>query len=142
MAPKKLILVSLVIALIPALETFSQEKKSSSEPTKSPYLIQKLRGPITLDGLSDEEAWKDIRPLPMVTMFPSYGNAPSEKTEILVAFDDNFLYVAGRLYDKEPSKIQSPSKKRDYFESNTDWLGVIIDAFCDKENALGFFTNP
>jgi hypothetical protein len=142
MFPKKLVSLLIAIFIIATSKAVSQETKLSSKQTKDPYVIQRLNCPITLDGLSIEEAWQDIRPLPMVTMFPSYGNPPSEKTEILVAFDDNFLYVAGRLYDKEPSKIQSPSKKRDYFESNTDWLGVIIDTFNDKENALGFFTNP
>jgi hypothetical protein len=139
---KKLIIFSLGIALVARMETFSQVTGASVEPAQTPRIIQKLRGPVTLDGLSDEDAWKEIQPLPMVMQFPTFGNSPSEITEVLVAFDDNFFYVAGRLYDKEPSKIQSPSKKRDYSEANTDWIGVIIDTFNDKENALTFLTNP
>ena len=117
--------------------------KSVTTPrTEEPWLIPKISGPVTLDGLSDEEAWKDIKPFPLVMFIPNPGNPPSEKTEIMLGHDDRFLYAAGRLYDREPKKIQSPSKKRDYFESNTEWFGVLLDTFNDKENALGFFTTP
>jgi Domain of unknown function (DUF5916) len=142
MITKRLVLFWLGIALAARMETFSQETKPPAEPARTPRIIQKLGGPITLDGLSDEEAWKDIPPLPLVMQVPTFGGPPSEKTEIRVAFDEEFFYVAGRLYDREPSKIQSPSMKRDYGESNTDWLCVSIDTFNDKENALAFFTNP
>jgi len=105
-------------------------------------LIPKMTGPVILDGLGDEEAWQGISPLPLTGIFPSFGNPPSEKTEILVGHDDSFIYVAARLYDREPEKIQSPSKKRDYPETNSDWVGVFFDTYNDKENALGFFTTP
>jgi hypothetical protein len=42
----------------------------------------------------------------------------------------------------EPLKIQAPSKKRDYFESNSEMFGVLFDTFNDKENALAFYTTP
>jgi hypothetical protein len=75
-------------------------------------------------------------------MQPNFGFPPTEKTEVLIAFDDTYLWVAARLYDSEPSKIQAPSKKRDYMEANTDWFGVSFDTFNDKENALAFNTTP
>jgi hypothetical protein len=115
---------------------------ASYPQAKEPLVIQRISGSVTLDGLSSEDGWKDIRPLPLVMFLPNYGNPPSEKTEILIGFDDVHLYVAARLYDREPAKIQAPSKKRDYFESNTEWFGVVIDTFNDKENALGFCTTP
>jgi hypothetical protein len=108
----------------------------------TPIIIPRLNEPITFDGLSDEAAWRNIRSLPMVMMQPDFGFPPSEKTEVLIGFDDEFLWVAGRLYDREPDRIQAPSKKRDYMEANTDWFGVIFDTFNDKENGLGFFTTP
>lgn len=121
--------------------SFPQETGVVSR-SQTPVVIQRLAGAITFDGLSDEEAWKSIKPLSMIMMAPNFGFPPSEKTEVLIGFDDNYLWVAGRLFDKEPSKIQAPSKKRDYMEANTDWFGVIFDTFNDKENGLGFFTTP
>lgn len=106
------------------------------------YLLPRINGSVKLDGLSDEPAWESVAPLPLVMHVPNFGGDPSEKTEILLAYDDNFLYVAGRCFDSEPDKIQAPSKKRDELNLNNEWFGVILDTFNDNENALAFFTTP
>lgn len=108
----------------------------------SPLVIPRIKGKVELDGLSDEAAWEGIEPLPVIQQTPVFGKEPSERTEILLGFDDDYLYIAGRLSDSEPSKIQAPSRKRDDLSGSTEWFGVIIDSFCDKENALAFFTTP
>ncbi len=111
-------------------------------PRTQRLLIPKLNGPIKLDGLSDEPAWNDVVPFPMIQESPVFGVAASERSETLVAYDDQYLYAAGRLFDREPEKIQAPTKKRDAMIASTDWFGIIIDTFNDKENALVFFTTP
>jgi hypothetical protein len=58
-----------------------------------------------------------------------------------VAYDDNFLYVAGWLYDSDPKRIQELTFKRDDFGAS-DWFGIGLDTFSDKENALAFYTTP
>ena len=118
------------------------QTSASPKPNEGPWPIPQMIAPVTLDGLSNEEAWQGIPSLPLTMIFPNFRNPPSEKTEILVGHDDGFIYVAFRLYDREPGKIQSPSKKRDYPDTNSDWAGVLFDTFNDKENALGFFTTP
>ncbi len=119
---------------------------SASEPggqaSPAPYVLPRIHGPVKLDGLSTEPAWSGIEPLPLVVYLPNPGAAPSERTEILIAYDDNFIYLAGRLYDREPDKIRVTSKKRDDMKLTNDWFGIILDTFHDHENALSFFTNP
>ncbi len=105
-------------------------------------VIQRINGPVTLDGLSDEFAWKGINPLPFVMYMPNYGEESSERTEAFVAYDENYLYIAGRLFDRESSKIQANSKQRDSQDPSSDWFGIVIDSFNDNENALAFFTTP
>jgi len=74
---------------------------------------------------------------------PNFGSEPSESTEVLLGYDDDYLYVAGRLYDSEPSKIQSTSLQRDRgWNWTTDHLGLIFDTFNDNENAVLFVTTP
>ena len=105
-------------------------------------VLSRLTGPIELDGLIDEMAWEGIEPLPMVQMIPNFGAPPTERTEILIGYDDNTLYMGCRLYDSHPELIQSTSKKRDFMGGNTDWIGLILDTFNDNENALSFSTTP
>ena len=141
-----------LILFILTVPIFAQERKEQNKlpqkdvekkaDNKDGYVISRLNGSVQLDGLSQEPAWEDIKPLPVVMHSPNFLDEPTEKTEILVAYDHDYLYVAGRLYDSEPSKIQCTSKKRDDMKANNDWFGIVIDTFNDKENALVFFTAP
>jgi len=113
-----------------------------SASAQNQYIVPRFSEKIIFDGLSNEAIWQNITPLPITMHQPTFGLNPTEKTEILIAYDDDYFYVAGRLYDKEPSKIQSTSKKRDFLGGNSDWFGFILDTFNDKENAVSFFTTP
>ncbi|HSA95727.1 MAG TPA: DUF5916 domain-containing protein [Acidobacteriota bacterium] len=111
-------------------------------PRTERLTISRVAGPITLDGRIDEPAWKDVRPFCMVMQSPIYGEPASERSEALVAYDEDYIYVAARMFDREPGRIQAPTKKRDAMIATTDWFGVLFDTFNDKENALAFFTTP
>jgi hypothetical protein len=111
-------------------------------PRTERIVIRRVAGPITLDGRIDEPGWEDLKPLCMVMQTPTFGESCSERTEALLGYDDEFIYVAGRLYDREPDKIQAPTKKRDAMVATSDWFGVLFDSFNDKENSLAFFTTP
>jgi hypothetical protein len=78
----------------------------------------------------------------MVMQSPTFGEAASERSEALLGYDDEYVYVAGRMYDREPEKIQAPTKKRDAMVATSEWFGVLFDTFNDKENSLAFFTTP
>ena len=73
---------------------------------------------------------------------PNFGNEPTEKTEIRIFYNDQYVYVSGRLYTKDPSTIRNTTKKRDEFSGSSDSFGVVFDSFNDKENALCFATTP
>ena len=121
--------------------------KSSAQYLQSqiddPMKIQRIKSPVKLDGLSDELAWEGIKSLPMKMKTPNFDSEPSERTEILLGYDENYLYVAGRLYDSEPSKIQARSCQRDAgWAWATDAMHIILDTFNDNENAVVFITIP
>jgi hypothetical protein len=105
-------------------------------------VIPRLRSPVTLDGRTDEPAWQGLAPFVMIMQTPVFGEPSSERSEALIGYDDEFIYVAGRLFDREPDRIQSQTRKRDAMVANSDWFGILLDTFNDKENSLGFFTTP
>jgi len=116
--------------------------QTNTNDRATPLALPRLSGPITLDGYSDEPAWQAIEPLPLTMMLPIFEGAMTERTEIRVAYDDDYLYVAGRMYDSEPHRIQAVDLVRDGANWQNDWLGIILDSFNDNENALTFWTNP
>jgi hypothetical protein len=58
-------------------------------------VVRRLAAPIVFDGLSDEPAWEGAFKMDFTVFSPVWGAAPSERTEMLLAFDDTDLYVAG-----------------------------------------------
>lgn len=108
---------------------------------QEPLLLPRLDGPIELDGVPDEAAWQRIEPLPLVMHTPTYGGELSERTEARIAYDDEYLYVAGHLYDSDPDGVRENSLYRDRW-SGDDTFGFILDTFNDNENGLWFLTNP
>lgn len=114
---------------------------SLSGKAQEPMVVPRFAGDLRLDGVVDEAGWKEIVPLPVAMHIPSVGGDPSERTEFRMAYDDNFLYVAGNLFD-DPKGVQGFSFKRDDGALNADWFGFNLDTFRDKENSLSFFTLP
>jgi len=134
--------ISYLFTLTPMIFAMQTADKKPLQLKTSPYLLQRLKGTIKLDGLSNEPAWQNLKPFPVYMHTPVFGAEPSEKTEFLIAYDNNYIYVAGRMYDRETDKILASSKKRDAMSPRSDWFGILIDSFNDKENAMGFFTTP
>jgi hypothetical protein len=116
----------------------SQSDTSSNRPV----LISRLSQPVSFDGVPDEEAWQAISPMNLTMYQPVFGKDPSEETDLRIGYDDKYLYVGGRMYYHDTDMIRSSSFKRDYLGMGSDWLGIILDTYDDKENGLAFFTTP
>ena len=107
-----------------------------------PLLIPFVQDRIVFDGLPDEGFWSQVDPFPLIMQLPVFNGVSSESTEIRMIHDGTNLYLAGWLYHRDVNDIQATSFKRDAMVGNTDWFGIVIDTYNDKENALAFFTNP
>lgn len=132
---KKVFLLSIILFVLFTQHLFSR-------PDSSAIVISGIDEDIVFDGFPFEEVWEKVDPLPVVMFQPDFGNEPTEKTEIRLFYNEKYLYISGRLYDKNPSKIKSNTKKRDDFGRSSDGFGVILDTFNDNENALAFSTTP
>ncbi|MDZ7781061.1 MAG: DUF5916 domain-containing protein [Gemmatimonadota bacterium] len=103
--------------------------------------LPRLTGPVTLDGMPDEAAWDRVEPLPLTMYQPTFRGESDREIELLVAYDDDAIYVAGRLYHDDPSRIGAFSFTRDRYGGD-DGIAVAIDTFNDNENALRFTGLP
>ena len=77
--------------------------------------VFRLTQPVTFDGIPDEPAWTDCPTCPMVMNSPNFGDSPTERTEMLLGYDDDYFYAAGRLFVSKPEYIRSISKKGDRY---------------------------
>jgi len=104
--------------------------------------LSRLNGTIVIDGLSNDEAWQSVAPLPVVMHIPTHEAPLSEPTEIRIAYDSDYLYVSGLCFDSDPKGVQANSQTRDGMTQSDDFFGILLDTFNDNENGLTFITNP
>lgn len=98
---------------------------------------------LKLDGYVDDEVWKKAM---VITDFlmqePVEGGAPTEKTEIRIAYDADNLYISAILFDSDPDGIKGFQRKWDQSLATDDRFMWILDTYNDQRNAYFFEINP
>jgi hypothetical protein len=75
---------------------------------------------------------------------PGDNVPPPVKTDCLVAYDDDNLYIAFRASDPDSRLIRAHLMDRDEIDTliQDDHIGVLIDTFNDERRAFQFRVNP
>ncbi|MFN7914579.1 MAG: DUF5916 domain-containing protein [Vicinamibacterales bacterium] len=99
--------------------------------------------PLTLDGRLDEEIYSRV---PGVNGFiqqePHEGEKATEDTDLWVFYDDNNVYISGRMWDSQPDRIQANELRRDNRNiGQNDSFSVSLDTFYDRRSGYYFQTN-
>ncbi|PSR15130.1 MAG: hypothetical protein DA408_01420 [Bacteroidetes bacterium] len=91
-----------------------------------------------IDGVLDEPAWLLASPSgDFIQNRPNPGTQPSQRTEVKILYDNQGIYIGATIYDDQPDRILRELSERDNL-GNTDWFGVVIDAYRDGINGFGF----
>jgi hypothetical protein len=107
----------------------------------APMVLPRLKGRIEVDGVLDDVAWMRVPPLPLTMYFPTFRGQPAQRSDIRVAYDDDFLYAAGWFHDDNPGGIRINSLYRDRWNGD-DAFAIYVDAFNDNQNSKWFGTTP
>ncbi len=100
-----------------------------------------LQGKVELDGLLDEADWQRPGESRLIQNDPDNGCQPRHRTEFWIAYDQEALYVAARMYDSAPDSIVARLGRRDSWPSS-DSVTLDLDTFNDDRNGFSFFINP
>lgn len=93
---------------------------------------------ITVDGRLDEAIWRTIRFVDDFSQkIPVEGGAPSSRTEIGVAYDDDALYVGARMSSPDVSLIRSTLTRRDN-SGSSERVIIILDPYNNKRTSYSF----
>lgn len=104
-------------------------------------MVQAAEPPV-IDGKLDDGVWATAEVFSNFTqVMPVEGIAPSEKTEVRLLQDENFLYVGIRAYDSEPDKIIAREMQRDVTLRSEDRLSFSIDTFHNQRTGYFFAMN-
>lgn len=128
-------------ALIIALITSTGAGAQVSEP--STLMAWPTGQTIILDGLLTEGAWDSAMRISNFTQRElNFGEPATEKTEVAILYDHEYLYVGVWCYDSEPDKLVAKEMKRDFDYTLDDNFILIFDTYNDERNGFVFVTNP
>ncbi|MCZ6673001.1 MAG: DUF5916 domain-containing protein [Verrucomicrobia bacterium] len=115
----------------------------SSDPGVRTVRVTVTTANITLDGVLDEPVWKSSLKIgDLIQRQPNPGTAPSERTEVTLLRDADYLYIGVVVYDSEPEKVIGTQMARDASLMSDDRLEILLDTFRDQQSAFYFATNP
>ena len=98
---------------------------------------------IKIDGLLDELIWENIQPITQfIQRLPQDGAQPTEKSEMRIIYDDNYLYFGFTFFDSEPEKVRATILNRGGWIHRDDKLEIALDTYLDRRNAYLFEMNP
>src|SRR5436190_9706176 len=99
-------------------------------------------GSIHIDGKLDESVWAQARPaIQFYQTAPHEGEPATERTDVRVAFDDDAIYIAARLFDSDPAGVRGQLARRDAF-TEADQFEVAFDSYHDHNTSFVFGINP
>jgi hypothetical protein len=127
----------MIILLLSSLFLFAGSK-DSLKVMKSDVEAFRTNDRINVDGILDDPAWNNsIWFSAFYQRDPDEGASPTEKTEYKVAYDDEAIYFAIRLYDSQPDSIVTRLARRDVFV-NADRVFVYLDPYKDRRSGYFF----
>ena len=95
-----------------------------------------------LDGVLDEDIWDQallVDDLHQVD--PIEYATPTQRTEFLLAYDDDNLYIGARLYEDDPSLIAANVLRQGEGLRTDDRIRIVLDPFNDKRSGFHFQAN-
>ncbi len=133
---------AVVVALVTLLVPIASTATSRATVMVVDAVAIPASTPVVIDGKLTEDVWEKA---PSISEFvqrePAEGNAPSQRTDARIAYDDTALYVAVYAYDTEPQRIVGMLTRRDQ-RSPSDWIKVVVDSYFDRRSAYEFGVNP
>ncbi len=114
---------------------------SAAESTVSDcdtVFAQRCSKPIKVDGTLNEDIWFGSNCVRTFTQRDPVEGAPATfKSMVYVAYDEQALYIAARLFDPAPDSIITRLARRDE-GLDADFFGVFIDPYLDRRTGYYF----
>ena len=122
----------------PPPETTAELGALAGRPTVRPT---RTSTPPAIDGRLDDDVWDTAATLTTFVQYqPIDGAAPSEPTEVYIAYDDDHLYFGFYAHYSDPSIMRANRVDRDR-ASQDDLLTIYFDTFLDQQRSYDFDVN-
>jgi len=130
----------LIIVLLSSLSAYTVNAQKNNVSFQ--YHIHKTTSPIKIDGIADEQAWKEAQVATNFYMvLPMDTSAARVRTDVSMTYDRDNVYLLAVCYNPADTRLMVESLRRDFsFVKNDNFL-VFIDPFEDETTGFAFGTN-
>lgn len=137
-AGKVVVLVLAAVALVPQAGPAAVRAQEEVRTMRA----ERIAGAaVTVDGQLDEPVWGRLEVAAgFLQRDPDEGQPVSERTEVMVFYDDARLYFGFRCYDSEPDRIIARLATHDA-RTNSDSVDIFLDPFGDRRTGYYFSVN-
>ena len=126
--------VTLGVLLLLSMNLFAQT------PIQKKLEAKRITGTIKIDGLINDEVWKDAPVMTDLSEFrPTVGakEKAETKTVAYLLYNDEGIYFVFYFYERTKDSIATELSGRDGFGTN-DYIGLIFDTYNDKQNGFEY----
>ncbi len=110
--------------------------------TKSLCLERSAAAPV-IDGVIGDGEWAGATRIDDLHQFqPVDHGKPTEKSEFFLYYDDDYFYVAARLYDSDPEAISARQLVQGQTLKFDDAIEFLLDPFGSRRTGFWFQVNP
>jgi hypothetical protein len=132
------LLAALACLLLPLLS-----RAAAPIPDRPRVAAVKTDTPPKIDGVLDDAVWQDGGLIDGLRQeVPVAYGVPSQRTEVRILYDADFVYFGVRAYDSDPDKIIAKQMVRDADMTLDDRVSFNIDTLHDERNGYYFQINP
>ena len=96
-----------------------------------------------IDGRLTDPVWLQAAPVSGFIQRELHEGQPvTERTEVRILTDGEALYVGAWLYDSDRTGIVTGARVRDGDITKSDYFGILLDTYHDRQNGFVFTTTP
>ena len=93
---------------------------------------------ITIDGVLNEDVWKNATYISDFTQIrPIPGKPSTKQTKVALLYSSDAIYISVICYD-HPDSISQVFSLRDDYNANLDVFGIFLDTYNDNQNGFYF----
>ncbi len=124
--------------LLISFASFSQVNSDQYQLT-----AERLTSPIILDGKLEDAHWQTAeRADNFILTFPVDSTEATSQTEVMISFDNEYLYIGGVCHENSAKEHVMQSLRRDFDWPRNENLSIYIDPFDDFTNGFTFGITP
>lgn len=131
-----------VAALVLAAPVARVEAQVQSSMEKS-VTVPRVSKPPIIDGVSSSSEWAEAVVIDdLLQVRPVEFAQPSDRTRVWVMYDDDAVYIAAKMWDREPHRVTANILRQGEDLDDDDSFAVVLDTFRDHRSGYWFEMNP